>query len=136
MPYQMHFDQLLTYDIGDPGITLEVTLKLSSGSLLVPAKLDTGAANTIFARRYGEQLGLDIEQGYRQWFSTVTGNFVAFGHNLTVQIGDIEFGALVFFAEEGTFNRNVIGRFGGLDQLRIGLVDYEGKLYLSKYGDE
>lgn len=136
MPYQMNFDRLLTYDAGAPGISLEVTLKLSDVSIAISAKLDTGAANSIFSRRYGEQLGLPIERGYRQWFSTATGNFMAYGHNLTLNIADIEFGATVFFAADDNFNRNVIGRYGGLDHLRVGLVDYEGKLYLSKYGDE
>ena len=136
MLYQMNFDRLLTYDAGAPGISLEVTLKLTDVSVIIPAKLDTGAANSIFARHYGEQLGLPIEGGYRQWFSTATGNFMAYGHNLTVNIADIEFGATVFFAADTAFNRNVIGRYGGLDQLRIGLVDYEGKRHLSKYGEE
>lgn len=135
MPYQITFDHLFSYDAGAPGISIEITLKLSLIHLTIPAKIDTGAANSIFARHYGEQLGLDIESGYRQMFSTAAGNFVAYGHNLTMQLADIEFGALVFFAEEENFNRNVIGRFGGLDHLRIGLVDYEGKLYLSSYDE-
>ena len=84
----------------------------------------------------GEQLGLTIENKYPQWFSTATGRFLAFGHEVTLQFAGIEFNALVYFAADASFNRNVLGRFGGLDHLRIGLVDYDGKLYLSKYGDE
>jgi hypothetical protein len=135
MPYPINFEHLLRYDAGAAGISLEVTLKLSTINLTIPAKLDTGAANCIFARHFGEQLGLNIESGYRQIFSTAAGNFIAYGHNLTVQLADIEFGALVFFAEEESFNRNVIGRFGGLDHLKVGLVDYEGQLYLSRYDE-
>ena len=66
MAYHMIFDRLLTYDPGAPGIELEVTHKVSHASLTIPAKLDTGSANSIFARHFGEQLGLPIELGYRQ----------------------------------------------------------------------
>lgn len=136
MPYQLNFDHLISYDIGVPGISIEVRLALRDVAVTLSAKLDTGAENSIFARGVGEQLGLTIENEYRQWFSTAAGQFLTFGHEVTLHLAGIEFNALVFFAAEESFNRNVIGRFGGLDHLRIGLVDYEGKLYLSKYGDE
>ena len=35
------------------------------------------------------------------------------------------------FAEDENFSRNVLGRQGRLDRVRLGLVDYEGKLCLS-----
>jgi hypothetical protein len=49
---------------------------------------------------------------------------------------DIEFNAIAYFAQDESFDRQVIGRFGGLDNLRVGIVDYEGKLYLSDFNDE
>ncbi len=136
MPYQLSFDQLISYDTSVAGISVEVRLALRDAAVTLPVKLDTGAENSIFARQVGEQLGLTIENDYRQWFSTATGRFLAFGHEVTLQVAGIEFDALVFFAAEESFHRNVLGRFGGLDHLRIGLVDYEGKLYLSRYGQE
>ena len=48
---------------------------------------------------------------------------------------DLSFETTVSFAEEISFNRNVVGQQGWLDRLRLGLVDYEGKLYLSDYND-
>lgn len=136
MPHQLSFDQLISYDTSVPGISIEARLALREVAVTLPVKLDTGAENSIFARQVGEQLGLTIENDYRQWFSTATGRFLAFGHEVTLHLAGIEFDALVFFAADEAFNRNVIGRFGGLDHLRIGLVDYEGKLYLSRYGQE
>lgn len=136
MPYQLSFEHLVSYDAGLPGVNVEVQLGLSHSRVTLSAKLDTGAENSIFARHVGEQLGLKIENDYRQWFSTVTGGFLTFGHEVTLNIAGIEFDALVFFAKDDSFQRNVIGRYGGLDHLRIGLVDYEGKLYLSRYGEE
>ena len=136
MPYQLSFDQLVSYDTSVSGISVDVRLALRDAAVTLSVKLDTGAENSIFARHVGEELGLTIENDYRQWFSTATGRFLAFGHEVTLHLAGIEFDALVFFAAEESFNRNVIGRFGGLDHLRIGLVDYEGKLYLSRYGQE
>jgi hypothetical protein len=45
-----------------------------------------------------------------------------------------EFEASVCFAENPSFNRNVLGRHGFLDRVVIGIIDYEGALYLKRYG--
>ena len=96
MPYQLNFDYLVNYDTSVPGISVEVQLALSDSRVTLPAKLDTGADNSIFARNIGKQLGLTIENDYRQWFRTATGRFPAFGHEVTLNIAGIEFDALVF----------------------------------------
>ncbi|CAN5528175.1 hypothetical protein BH18ACI1_BH18ACI1_21350 [soil metagenome] len=31
---------------------------------------------------------------------------------------------------------HILGRQGWIDRLRLGLIDYEGKLFLSSFGDE
>jgi hypothetical protein len=41
----------------------------------------------------------------------------------------------VYFAAHESFTRNVLGRSGWLDQVRLGIVEYESKLYLSRYGE-
>lgn len=35
-----------------------------------------------------------------------------------------------------SFPRNVLGRQGWLNQVRLALIDYDGKLFLSHYNDE
>jgi len=52
---------------------------------------------------------------------------------LTLSILDIETYATVYFAAEESFTRNVLGRQGFLDRVKLGLIDYEGKLLLSAY---
>jgi len=39
----------------------------------------------------------------------------------------------VYFSADTSFTRNVLGRQGWLDRIKLGLVDYEEKLYLSDY---
>lgn len=42
------------------------------------------------------------------------------------------FDMMVYFAQDVVFKRNVLGRRGRLDQGRLGLIDYDGKIYLSR----
>ena len=133
MAYQLDFEKLFSYDVGLPGITLQANLALKETSLDITVKVDTGASCCIFERRFGEELGFDIEMGMRQSFATATGTFVAYGHEVTLKVADFEFNTVAFFPSDAQVKRNVLGRFGWLDRVVLGLVDYDGKLYLSRY---
>lgn len=133
MNHHLTFTQLANYDAGLPGITVGVTLGLGHDRVNCVAKLDTGASFCIFARDVGERLGLDVEGGIRQLIGTVTGNFVAYLHDVNLLVAGFQLSVLVGFAKDETFQRNVLGRRGFLEQMRLGIVDYEGKLYLSIY---
>jgi hypothetical protein len=87
----------------------------------------------IFERKFGEKIGLEIENGMRQNFGTATGTFLAYGHELTLIVAGFEFDSMVFFPENEHIKRNVLGRTGWLDRIILGLIDYEGKIYLSRY---
>ena len=84
----------------------------------------------------GERLGLDIESGDPRDFSTATGSFRAYGHAITLLVAGMEFDSVVYFAAREGYNRNVLGRQGWLNQVRLGLLDYEGKLYLSRADED
>lgn len=127
---------MLIYAVDDEGITLEVRIEYVDASVKINAKIDTGATYSIFERRFGEALGLQIENGIRQRFGTATGGFYAYGFRVSLTVADFAVDSMVFFTENADFNKNVVGRIGWLDQVIIGLNDSEGKLYLSKYGAE
>jgi hypothetical protein len=133
--YQLSFTELVNYDAGQPSITVPVTLSVGQAQVDCDAKVDTGSSNCIFARNLGEELGLDIETGLRLLIGTVTGTFVAYLHEVSLSLASFEFGGLVGFAEDKEFRRNVLGRRGFIEQIVLGLVDYEGKLYLSRYDE-
>lgn len=133
MAYQLEFEKLLSYDVGEPGITLQATLKLKGQTLDLAVKVDSGASCCLFERRVGEALGFDIETGMRQLFGTATGTFVGYGHEVMLSVAEFEFDTIVFFPSDPEITRNVLGRFCWLDRAVLGLVDYEGKLYLSRY---
>jgi hypothetical protein len=68
-------------------------------------------------------------------FWTVSGSFRAYGHWLGLAVLGVEVNALVYFYEEPAIARNVLGRSGWLDRVRLGLVDYDSLLYLSAYDE-
>ena len=117
----------------DDGIEIPTELSVGSQKVELIAKLDTGAAHCIFERRYGEELGLDVESGRSQRFRTMAGSFVAYAHEVTTHTLGVEFPTAVFFAQDSGFTRNFLGRFGWLNRLRIGIVDYDRLLLLSAY---
>ncbi len=133
MSHQLGFSLQHRYDTRQNGITIDVILRLADRKRRVVAKVDTGASFCIFQRAYGEALGLQIESGQSEWIGTATGRFRAFGHRVTLHTLEIEFETMVDFAEDPMFARNVLGQRGWLDHVQIGIVDYEGLLYLSDY---
>ena len=133
MAEDLSFDKTYFYKTLESGITVPIILRLDGTAVEFEAKVDTGAENCIFERRHGETLGLQIESGAEQIFSTATGIFVAYGHELTIGVLDIETVSTVYFAKEENYTRNVLGRQGWLDRVKLGLIDYEGKLFLSEY---
>lgn len=133
MTYQLNFDLLHQYDPGRPGIAIPISLSLGAQSLVTEAHLDSGAANCFFRRSLGEKLGLDVESGHLQGFSTPGGLVEGYGHSVTLEALGMEFDTIVYFAKDPGFNRNLLGRYGWLQRLRMGLIDYDGMLYLSRY---
>ncbi|MDQ3256682.1 MAG: retropepsin-like domain-containing protein [Acidobacteriota bacterium] len=135
MTHRLAFHFLHEYDPGLEGITLNIELSHAQARTRVLAKLDTGASLCIFQREHGEALGLDIEHGAPQRIATATGSFLAYGHELMLTVPGLELNITAYFAGLHGFPRNVLGRRGWLDQVRIALIDYDGKLYLSHYND-
>jgi hypothetical protein len=136
MSFELSFEKLIGYDVGKPGISVIIELSLRDSSSIFGAKIDTGSTYCVFERRHGEQLGLDVEAGEVQIISTATGPFSAFGHWLTLTVENFTFDVMVFFAKEESYRRNILGRNGWLDRVIIGINDYDGKLYLSRYESE
>jgi hypothetical protein len=63
------------------------------------------------------------------------GSFDAYGHMLTLEALRYSFDVTVYFAAHESFRRNVLGRRGWIDHLRLGIIEYESKLYLSRYSE-
>ena len=75
MSESLEFDEVFYYDTLKKGITVIVKIYYDAESREINAKIDTGAENCIFERKHGERLGIEIESGREQIFSTAAGNF-------------------------------------------------------------
>jgi len=133
MSETIEFEISHAYDTREVGITVKTKLTHGKDFVEFYAKVDTGSSYCIFERIHGENIGIEIERGEEMRISTATGYFAAYEHELTLNVLDIEIVANVYFAKEESFTRNVLGRQGWLDRVKLGLIDYEGKLFLSEY---
>lgn len=133
MPFSLDFAHLVEYDVGLSGISLDVSLKLGNRSTQFSTKIDTGSGECIFARSIAEELGIEVESVQDFRISAATGTFVTYRHPVMLSVVDYEFDVYAYFAGDENFNRNVLGRHGFLDRVVLGLVDYEGKLFLNRY---
>lgn|SRR5262245_53675360 len=133
MAYSLTFESQHSYDAAEMGISVPIILTLGQSRIDLLAKLDTGATFCVFEREVGEGLGLEIEQGRAEWIGTATGRFKAYGHDITLQALGFQFDLTVYFTEMFSFGRNVLGRYGWMQQVKLGLVDYEGKLFVGRY---
>ena len=133
MTETIEFDKTHFYSMFDTEITVSINLFYAEKEVEFDAKIDTGSTFCIFQRLHGELLGLDIESGVSMNIGTATGSFRAFGHELTLNVLGIETVSTVYFAENDYFDGNVLGRIGWLDRVKLGLIDQEGKLFLSEY---
>jgi hypothetical protein len=133
--WQLTFTDRFDYSTNDD---LIFPISLSSDltdQIVVRVKFDTGSTFCVFQRAYSDLLGIDIESGEPQRIRTATGSFTAYGHEITLAVGSLEWQATVYFAADENFPVNVVGRIGFFDRLRVGLVDYEQQLYLSAYDE-
>jgi len=101
----------------------------------VLAKIDTGSTFCLFERHHGEALHLDVAAGEEMWIRTLNGRFKVYGHEVSLAVFDVEHSAMVYFYEDYDFGRNVLGRRGWLDRVRLGLIDHDCELYLAAYND-
>jgi hypothetical protein len=135
LPHTLTFELLYEYDTSTSGITIPVVLSLGQENTKTLANLDTGASLCIFKRDEGEALGLNIETGFRQVIRTATEPFLAYGHSVSLFALGFHFDVMVYFAAKYGLPRNVLGRRGWLDLIQLALIEYDGKLYVSKYNE-
>lgn len=130
---QLTFSQEHHYPDDEEGISVSINLVYGDQTYRVDAKVDPGAAVCLFSHEIGLKLGIPIEQGIPIRLSGLTGSLEEFGHEVTLQTGDIAFQSLVSFAKIPGLQRNLLGRRGWLRNLKLAVIDYDNLLYLSAY---
>jgi hypothetical protein len=136
MSHQLTFATRETYDARLEGITIEARLVSGEQSVICQAKVDTGGQACLFMREIAETLGINIEAGHRRGFSTLAGSLTAYGHAVRLHTLGLEFESLVYFASDYGLPRNLLGREGWLQRVRLAVIDYDSTLYLSPYQNQ
>lgn len=131
MSFPINFQKKTIYPSLDIGITIEAVLHYGSLQTECSAKIDTGAQSCIFERGVADALEIDVESGFREKFSTLGGGIFAYGHEIELETLGLRFQSYVYFAENYQINRNLLGRQGWLQLVKLGLDDYRSELNLS-----
>ena len=132
--YQLEFTTAHSYGSDREGITVPVLLKSGANSVRIAASIDTGATFCIFRNELAEALGLDFTNAAPKRFRTATGTFEAFGHDVEITVLGVTTFSTVYFFADASINKNVLGRVGWLDRVRLALVDHDSTLYVAPYG--
>jgi hypothetical protein len=129
--HTLTFDEKINYPDNEQGINLDVIiLNATDNPVSATVKLDTGSTFCIFQRRYAELLGIEVENGERETIRTAKGSFTAYGHEIIIKFSELEWEAVVYFAQDESFPVSVLGRNGFLNKINIAIIDYEQLLYL------
>ena len=112
---------------------MPVTLRCGDNVVDLVASVDTGASSCLFESAYARELGLDLTSGVLKRFRTANSSFDAYGHEVEIDaFGIVTYSPVYFFAEPSIV-KNVLGRGGWLDRVRLGVVDHDRMLYLAAY---
>ena len=133
--FQLSFTRRAAYSSIAPGINLETTLRFGESYINCDAKVDTGAEVCLFQRAIGEALGIPIEDGSKKSSETLTGVLSSYGHEVILEVLGLQIQTVVYFAESGEVRRNLLGRQGWLQIIKLGIVDYDSELYLGLYDE-
>jgi hypothetical protein len=129
---QLNFTSWHQFDATKAGITIPTTLIYDNRTVQIPAKADTGAEVCLFERKYGEMLGIDLENGEEKYLFPIGTRILAFGHVVTLVMLDIVLESKVYFPLQENLNRNLLGRQGWLEFLNFGLSIQTQSVYLGR----
>ena len=135
MTHQLNFNTSYRFPSTKGGIVIPVELIAGGVSVNSEAKVDTGAEYCLFERDVAESLMLNVESGQAMKMEALTGSFLTYGHEVTLQTFDLAFDVTVYFAADYRVARNLLGRNGWLNLVRLGLNSYDEILYVSAYDD-
>lgn len=99
MKTTLTFTETIRYQDDLTGISIPVMLDYRGNPLHEHAKVDPGAEICLFKYEIGVGLGIQVEQGIPITLETLSGTLEAFGHELTLQTGELSFQSLVYFAK-------------------------------------
>jgi len=87
----------------------------------------------VFGAEIAEALGFDLTSGICKRFRTANSVFEAYAHEVELSVFGIVTHSLIYFFADPAIDRNVLGRIGWLDRVRVGMIHHDSKIYLAPY---
>ena len=131
--HQLEFACAYDYSREDESVVIPVVLRSGANEIQVAASVDTGASFCLFGTEIAEALGLDLTSGNRRRFRTANSLFDAYGHEVELHVLGFATHSLIYFFADPMIDKNVLGRTGWLDRVRLGLIHHDNKIYLAPY---
>ena len=131
--HRLAFSRAHDYSSGDETVAIPVQLRFGSSFVSVVASVDTGSSFCIFGTEVADALGLELASGVRKRFRTANSGFEAYGHEIEITALGVVTHSAVYFFGDPMIDKNVLGRTGWLDRVRLGLIHHDSKIFLAPY---
>jgi hypothetical protein len=131
--YQLEFARVYDYSGEDESVVIPVMLRSGANEIQVAASVDTGASFCVFGTEIAAVLSLDLTSGIRQRFRTANSVFDAYGHGVDLHAFGFATHSVIYFFADPMIDKNVLGRTGWLDRVRLGLIHHDNKIYFGSY---
>jgi len=131
--YELEFSRVYDYSGEDESVLVPVVLRAGANEVRVAASVDTGASFCVFGAEIAEALGFDLTSGICKRFRTANSVFEAYAHEVELSVFGIVTHSLIYFFADPAIDRNVLGRIGWLDRVRVGMIHHDSKIYLAPY---
>jgi hypothetical protein len=131
--HRLEFTHIYDYSSEDDSVVVPVILRVGAKQIRLAASIDTGASFCVFGAELAEALGLTLDRGVHMRFRTANSAFEAFGYEVEISVLGVVTNAMVYFFADPAIDKNVLGRTGWLDRVRLALVHHDSKVYLAPY---
>ena len=131
--HQLEFARVFDYSGEGESVVLPVILRLDANEVRVAASVDTGASFCLFGTEIAEALGLNLTTGIHKRFQTAISGFEAYGHEVNLTVLGVATQSTVYFFADPMIEKNVLGRTGWLDRVRLGLIHHDNRIYVAPH---
>ncbi|MBM3767555.1 MAG: hypothetical protein FJW32_19360 [Acidobacteria bacterium] len=132
--HNLEFGEVYCYASAEDVISIPILLRSGGAAVRLFASLDTGSTYCVFESMVATKLGIEVTTGLRTRFLTANSSFEAFGHEVEINAFGVTTYSIVYFFADPHIKKNVLGRNGWLDRVRLGLVHHENLIYLDTQG--
>lgn len=131
--HHLGFNEAYCYASSEDVISIPILLRSGGFTVPVRACVDTGSSYCVFEADLAQALNFELTSGIHSKFRTANSSFDAYGHEVEIVAFGVTTHSVVYFFADPHIRKNVLGRNGWLDRVRLGLVHHENLIYLDAH---